>query len=74
MLANDVGSVLAANVAQLPQHGTLNLASDGSFTYTPTNTYTGVDLFQYRVTDAGFTGEFADAVDSDGIFRGFREN
>lgn len=32
-----------------PQHGTLALAADGSFVYTPTTGFAGVDEFQYRL-------------------------
>ncbi len=31
-----------------PVHGTVTVASDGSFTYTPTNGYTGMDSFTYE--------------------------
>ena len=31
-----------------PVHGTVSVASDGSFTYTPTNGYTGMDSFTYQ--------------------------
>ena len=32
-------------------HGTLSLSSNGGFTYTPTNGYTGADSFTYRAND-----------------------
>jgi len=34
-----------------PSHGTVTLAEDGSFTYTPDAGYTGEDTFTYEVTD-----------------------
>ena len=33
----------------MPQHGTVSLGSDGTFTYTPGATFTGVDSFSYEV-------------------------
>ncbi|MDA1073894.1 MAG: tandem-95 repeat protein, partial [Proteobacteria bacterium] len=34
-----------------PLHGVLNLAADGSFTYTPDADYNGADTFTYTITD-----------------------
>ncbi len=36
-----------------PLSGTLNLQADGSFTYTPLNTFTGITNFIYRICDLG---------------------
>jgi hypothetical protein len=36
-------------------NGTLILASDGSFSYTPTPGFLGIDTFTYRVVDGGLT-------------------
>ncbi|MBK5287876.1 MAG: tandem-95 repeat protein, partial [Acidimicrobiia bacterium] len=36
-----------------PTNGTLALAADGSFTYTPTAAFIGTDTFVYRVDDGG---------------------
>ncbi len=36
-----------------PQHGSVVLNSDGSYTYTPDNGYTGTDTFEYEVCDDG---------------------
>ncbi len=53
VLANDSGgtgplhTVLATNVA----HGTLNLNTNGGFTYTSSNNFTGTDTFWYRASD-----------------------
>jgi VCBS repeat-containing protein len=54
VLANDSdpdGDVLSAVLLSAPDHGTLTLNSDGSFTYTPAANYNGVDGFAYRATD-----------------------
>jgi beta-glucanase (GH16 family) len=53
VLANDVdpdGQTLSAEPVAQPEHGTVELASDGSFVYVPTAGYTGADSFTYRVT------------------------
>ena len=34
-----------------PSHGVVSLNADGSFTYTPSSGYRGVDIFMYTVTD-----------------------
>ncbi|MCD6304270.1 MAG: lamin tail domain-containing protein, partial [Planctomycetes bacterium] len=56
VLANDFDPVpgpssLTAELVTDVQHGTLNLAADGSFTYTPAAGYTGPDGFTYRAYD-----------------------
>ncbi len=54
VLANDEDfdlSVLQALVVAGPAHGTLNLAADGSFVYTPAANYTGPDSFTYKAND-----------------------
>jgi hypothetical protein len=59
VLANDQdaeGDVLTAAVVTPPEHGTVALAPDGSFTYTPEAGFTGFDSFAYRATDAGLAG------------------
>ncbi|GAA3943205.1 hypothetical protein Aau02nite_49290 [Amorphoplanes auranticolor] len=60
VLANDTdanaGDVFTAKVATAPRNGTLALAADGSFTYTPTARFTGTDTFTYTTADqAGAT-------------------
>jgi VCBS repeat-containing protein len=35
------------------QHGTLSLAADGSFEYTPAANFAGTDSFTYKAEDAG---------------------
>ncbi|HWU04489.1 MAG TPA: Ig-like domain-containing protein [Novosphingobium sp.] len=55
VLANDTHDVsltLAASVKTGPAHGTLSLAADGSFVYTPTAGYHGTDSFTYLATDS----------------------
>lgn len=52
VLANDVypdgvTKGMEAEIAQKPTHGTLVLEKDGSFKYTPTADYEGVDIFGY---------------------------
>lgn len=54
VLANDVnpsGSPLAATVVSDVSHGTLALAANGGFTYTPGPGFAGTDTFSYTVTD-----------------------
>jgi putative nucleotidyltransferase with HDIG domain len=55
VLANDAdsgGGALVVDTAPVagPANGVVNLAIDGSFTYTPTLGFTGSDTFTYRVT------------------------
>jgi Bacterial Ig domain len=38
-----------------PANGTVTLAADGSFTYTPTNGYIGPDQFTYTATNGKWT-------------------
>ncbi|ASP48664.1 tandem-95 repeat protein [Cognaticolwellia beringensis] len=35
-----------------PQHGQLNLALDGTFTYIPNSNFTGIDQFQYQIKNS----------------------
>src|SRR5688572_20652724 len=42
---------LTTILLQGPSHGTLTLAADGSFTYTPNVGYTGADEFVYQLND-----------------------
>jgi VCBS repeat-containing protein len=54
VLANDSDSdsdPLTAIVVSQPQHGTLTLAADGSFVYTPDAGFHGVDGFTYAASD-----------------------
>jgi len=50
--ASDVdGDPLTVVLFSSPDRGTLELASDGSFTYLPDPNYNGTDTFSYRVSD-----------------------
>lgn len=65
VLSNDAdedGDMLTVQTPTIsgPANGTLNLASDGSFTYDPDPAFVGTDAFTYRVGDG--TGLTADAV------------
>lgn len=59
VLGNDTspgGSALTATLSIPPQHGTVALAANGGFTYTPTGGYTGPDTFTYFPINANGTG------------------
>ncbi|MGI8978866.1 MAG: Ig-like domain-containing protein [Pirellulaceae bacterium] len=45
------GDPLTATMVSGPLHGSLSLAADGSFTYTPAENFHGVDGFSYLVSD-----------------------
>ena len=54
VLANDTdtdGYSLTTVKVTDPAHGTITLAADGSFTYTPETEYTGLDSFTYQAYD-----------------------
>ena len=54
VLANDSdadGQALSVIIAAGPNHGILNLSTDGSFVYTPTTDYDGPDEFIYTASD-----------------------
>ncbi|MBB1196235.1 tandem-95 repeat protein [Curtobacterium flaccumfaciens] len=51
VLANDRGTGLTAAVDQQPAHGTVELAANGSYTYTPKDGFSGTDTFTYTATD-----------------------
>jgi VCBS repeat-containing protein len=54
VLANDTdadGDALTAVLVSGPAHGTLSLASNGTFAYTPTSGYSGPDSFTYKASD-----------------------
>lgn len=45
------GDTLTASLVSGPSHGVLTLNANGSFTYNPTDTYSGPDTFVYRAFD-----------------------
>src|SRR5579859_6947520 len=48
VMTNDINATGATAVlAKQSAHGTVQLKTDGSFTYTPTTSYIGQDTFQY---------------------------
>jgi len=51
VLGNDVGTGLTAAVTAAPQHGTVTIAPDGTFTYAPEDGFSGTDTLSYTVTD-----------------------
>jgi VCBS repeat-containing protein len=51
ILANDIGSGITAVLEAGPSSGSLSLDDDGSFQYTPSPNFNGVDAFTYKVTD-----------------------
>ncbi|HEY9089439.1 MAG TPA: Ig-like domain-containing protein [Anaerolineaceae bacterium] len=70
VLANDIdadGDSLNCVVAENPQHGTLDLHSDGSYTYTPAANYHGPDQFTYYTNDSVSTSATAGEVSIDVI-------
>jgi VCBS repeat-containing protein len=53
LLVDDVDDdTLTFSVVASPAHGTLSLASDGSFTYTPDTRFNRVDSFTYKANDS----------------------
>lgn len=62
VLANDTdvdGNSLTATLVAGPQHGSLTLNADGSFSYTPAAGYTGADRFAYQAFDGEADGNVA---------------
>ncbi len=57
--ASPQGGALSAVVETQPQHGTLDLAADGTFVYTPNDGFTGTDTFTYRASDGQLTSDAA---------------
>jgi Ca2+-binding RTX toxin-like protein len=60
LVANDTGTSglsLTARLLSQPGHGTVTIAADGGFTYTPNPGYTGNDAFTYGVSDGYFDDE-----------------
>jgi len=62
VLANDMdpqGDLLTAALDVAPSHGTLDLLADGSFTYTPTASFAGLDIFTYHAGDGADSSNVA---------------
>jgi hypothetical protein len=58
LLANDSdpdGNPLTATKATDPSHGTVTVAPDGTFVYTPVSGYIGPDAFSYAASDGAAT-------------------
>lgn len=58
VLANDTDPdgdplTVSQNLLQSPAHGTVTLAVDGSFTYTPAAFFSGTDTLVYQIEDSG---------------------
>ena len=56
VLANDSdadGDPLTATLVTSPSHGSLSLKTDGSFTYTPKEDFSGTDSFTYKALAGG---------------------
>lgn len=51
LLGNDAGSGLTVTGVGTPAHGTVTVAPDGSYTYTPPVGWGGTDTFTYTATD-----------------------
>lgn len=52
LLKNDPGDVDTVTSHTDPAHGTVTLAADGTFTYTPQAGFTGTDTFTYTTSEA----------------------
>ncbi len=62
VLTNDTdpdNDPLTAALVAGPQHGTLDLRPDGSFTYTPDADYHGLDSFTYQANDTSLNSNVA---------------
>ncbi len=58
VLANDTdpdGDDMTVTLADGPEHGTVSLSSNGSFTYEPYDDFAGTDTFTYTISDGTHT-------------------
>jgi hypothetical protein len=58
----DLNDTLTYAQMSNPSHGTIQLAADGSFVYTPDNAFKGVDQFTYKVCDNGNPQQCSEAT------------
>ncbi|MBO0767317.1 MAG: esterase-like activity of phytase family protein [Solirubrobacterales bacterium] len=72
LLSKGSGGPLALTANTQPQHGSLTVAPDGSFKYTPKSGYKGKDSFSYSVSNAVHL--YTDHVPSLGKFGGVSLN
>jgi len=63
LLSNDTNytpdTKITASVVSLPEHGSLQLNSDGSFIYMPVSGFKGADSFTYKVDNGTFISNIA---------------
>ena len=57
VLANDEGTGLTASLDGDVSHGTLNLADDGTYDYTPDPDWNGIDSFTYIAVQGALTSD-----------------
>ena len=62
VLANDFPGSPTAELENNPAHGTLTLASSGSFVYKPATNFSGVDRFTYRARDGSARSRPAEVI------------
>ncbi len=55
----DAGTTLTATLAASPANGTVTLAANGTFTYTPAANFNGTDTFTYRASDGAAVSNLA---------------
>ena len=64
VLDNDVlldpDEVVSITILDEPQHGTLSMNDDGSFTYTPDAGFMGTDTFRYQLNSVQLHAEWSD--------------
>jgi len=52
VLANDTGAGISVTSNTSPTNGSVSIAPDGSYTYTPNAGFSGADSFTYTITDS----------------------
>ncbi|MDM8520167.1 Ig-like domain-containing protein [Anaerolineales bacterium HSG6] len=58
VVANDQNGPFTAMIISQPEHGLLSFESDGRFSYTPTTSFVGQDVYQYEISnDTGVTDQ-----------------